>query len=207
VSETQSPEHPALAPFPALAEAEALLEKYEEEPSHVRHVAHLSDQLFVALLPWHQRGLSERQWLRLASLLHDIGWSQTPTGKGHHKESARLIGEYRWNHLPPAEIALVAQITRYHRKKLPAAHHAPYQALPQEDRRTVDLLAGILRIADALDRTHTGKVETVTARIVDSRLVIAAVSSGDWLAERSMAVEKKDLLERAAECPVEIEGA
>ena len=198
-----------LAPFPALGEAEALLEKYEEEPSHVRHVASLSDQLFVALLPWHRRGLPERQWLRLASLLHDIGWSQTPTGKGHHKESARLISEHPWKHLPPAEIALVAQIARYHRKKLPAPHHAPYQTLPPEARRTVDLLASILRIADALDRTHTGQVQSVAARIDTDRIVIesAAAPSSDWSAERRMAVEKKDLLELAAERPIEIEGA
>ena len=94
-----------LEPFPALAEAEALLEKYEEEPSHVRHVARLADDLFLALSAWHRRGLAERRWLRLGALLHDIGWSQTPTGRGHHKESARLIGEHAWKNLPAAEIA------------------------------------------------------------------------------------------------------
>jgi len=190
----------SLAPFPALAEAGALLEKYEEEPSHVRHVTHLADLLFVALAPWHRRSLPERQWLQLAALLHDIGWSQTPTGKGHHKESARLITEYPWKHLPPRETALVAQTARYHRKKLPADHHAAYQSLPSEDRWTVDLLAGILRIADA------GKVASAAARIGEERIVIEVAAPGDWSAERRMAVEKKDLLERAAGRPVEIEG-
>jgi len=196
-----------LESFPALAEAEALLAKYEEEPSHVRHVAKLADALFTTLAPWHQRPLAERQWLRLAALLHDIGWSQTPTGRGHHKESARLITEHPWKSLPPREVALVAQTARYHRKKLPAAHHAPDPAHPTEDRPTVDHLAGNLPIPVAHDRTHTAQVIAVQAQITPTRLLIETTAPGDWSAERRMAQEKKDLLERAADRPIEIEAA
>ena len=178
-------------------EIAALLARYEEEPEHVTHVAALADALFLTLAPWHGRGEGCRRRLRTAALLHDIGWSQTPDGKGHHKESARLIIEAAWTTLPPSEVALVAQIARYHRKSLPHAGHARYIALPEADRRTVSVLGGLLRIADALDRTHTRRIAAVRAEIrPDALLLHATPQPGTgWKAEREMADKKKDLLE------------
>ncbi len=189
---------PAL--HPALAEAEALLERYEEEPEHVRQVAALADRLFADLAAWHRRDEGDRRLLRIAALLHDIGWSQVPTGKGHHKESARLIRAHAWKHLSSAEAALVAQIARYHRKALPGPDHAEYQALSVAGRKTVDLLAGLLRVADALDRTHTARVAEVRAQIGPGELVlfVTPAPGADWSAERRTAAKKKDLLERCA---------
>jgi len=195
--------------FPALAEAEALIDLLEPEPEHVRHVAAMADRLFLDLVSWHGYRERERRWLWLASLLHDIGWSQTPTGQGHHKESARLILEHPWRNLSPAEVAVVAQVARYHRKKLPAADHAAYMVLPQEDRAVVDRLAGLLRVADALDRTHTQRVAGVSARI-DPQEITLTVTPRDargWEDERRMAEKKKDLLERAAARPVLLDEA
>jgi exopolyphosphatase/guanosine-5'-triphosphate,3'-diphosphate pyrophosphatase len=187
-----------------------LLEKYEEEPEHVRRVAVLADQLFAALAPWHRRDGDgeERLLLRLAALLHDIGWSKVPTGKGHHKESARLIHDHAWKQLSPAQVAVVAQTARYHRKKLPAADHPAYQALPAADRKTVDLLAGILRVADALDRSHAARIREVSARIGPGEiaLVVTPVPDGDWEAERRTVERKKDLLERTSGRTVVVTG-
>ncbi len=181
------------------AEIDALLARYEEEPEHAAQVAALADDLFLALAPWHGRGDLDRRRLRTAALLHDIGWSQTPDGKGHHKESARLIAAWPWATLPPAEVGLVAQIARYHRKSLPHAGHAPYLALSEADRRTVSVLGGLLRIADALDRTHTRRVAAVRAEIAPEAIrLLVTPHARDWDAERRAAEKKKDLLEREA---------
>ncbi len=68
-------------------------------------------------------------------MLHDIGWSQTSDGAGHHKHSARMIGEHPWKHLRAADVKIVAQIARYHRKALPQPHHEPFHALPDRAQR------------------------------------------------------------------------
>ncbi len=45
------------------------------EHRHARQVAKLSLKLFDKLQPLHRMGNSERIWLRVASLLHDVGKS------------------------------------------------------------------------------------------------------------------------------------
>jgi exopolyphosphatase/pppGpp-phosphohydrolase len=73
---------------------EALMSVYETEPVHVLHVRDLAVSLFDDLQFLHRMGPLDRAILDAASCLHDIGWTVTqPDGKGHHKESARLIRE------------------------------------------------------------------------------------------------------------------
>ena len=129
-----------------LEETLALRARYDEEPSHSDHVADLALQIFDALRFPLKLDDRAREILQSAALLHDIGWSQTPDGRGHHKESARLIGEHKWEALLAAEIPLVAQVARYHRKSLPRPEHEAYEKLPLGERKLVLLLGGILRL-------------------------------------------------------------
>jgi exopolyphosphatase/guanosine-5'-triphosphate,3'-diphosphate pyrophosphatase len=188
-------------------ETRDLRARYDEEPSHSDQVALLALQLFDELSPWHSCQPRDRELLHSAALLHDIGWSQTPNGKGHHKASARLIRDHRWKSLTPAEIDLVAQIARYHRKTIPLPSHEPFQELSPPAQRLVMILGGILRLADALDRTHTGRVKKVTAAITPDTLRVYVQAKGNWEAERDMFDVKREMLELAAERHVCCEAA
>jgi exopolyphosphatase/pppGpp-phosphohydrolase len=197
---------PDLAGHPAVLETCALMAQYEEEPEHVTHVSSLADQLFAGLAPWHEYGSGERLWLHSAALLHDIGWSQTPGGGGHHKHSARLIRAHPWRHFSRREINLVAEIARYHRKALPSMEHVPYKALPAADQRCVDRLAGILRVADALDRTHRRIVSGVEVALGETHLTLRLHGTAPCDAEISMGKRKGNLLEIAAQRRLEIQA-
>jgi exopolyphosphatase/guanosine-5'-triphosphate,3'-diphosphate pyrophosphatase len=191
-----------------LQETRALRARYDEEPSHSDHVAELALQIFDALQGWHRLDARSRELLHCAALLHDIGWSQTPDGKGHHKQSARLIGEHAWKALAPAEAAIVAQVARYHRKALPQPEHEAFQALSRSARKETMVLGGILRIADALDRTHTGRIEkVVSASVSDDTILIRVRPRGNWEAEQGMFDFKRHMLELAAERTVQCEAA
>jgi len=169
-------------------ESLALRARYDEEPSHSDHVATLALQIFDGLQSWHNLGPRSRQLLHSAALLHDIGWSQSPDGKGHHKWSARLIQEYAWKTLTPEEMSIVAQIARYHRKAPPQPDHAEFHALKASAQKSVMILGGILRIADGLDRTHTGKITRLEASTTKEAILIRA-----------------DMLQIAAQRPVHCE--
>ena len=190
-----------------LQESLALRARYDEEPSHSDHVAELSLQLFDGLRSWHKLDARSRELLHSAALLHDIGWSQTPDGKGHHKQSARLIREYAWKSLPSNEVTVVAQVARYHRKSPPQPDHAEFHALKTGEQNIVMILGGILRIGDALDRTHTAKITRLEASVGKEALTIHVQSIGIWDAEKTMFEIKRDMLQMAAERPVICEAA
>ena len=186
-------------------ESLALRTRYDEEPGHSDHVAALAAQIFDGLLPWHNLGSRSRELLLSAALLHDIGWSQSPDGKGHHKLSARLIQDHAWKNLTPEEMAIVAQIARYHRKAPPQPDHAEFHALKAAEQKSVMILGGILRVADALDRTHTTRIKRVVASIEDKVIVIRVRPDGIWDAERAMFDTKRDMLQIAVRQPVRCE--
>ncbi len=190
-----------------LTETLALRERYDEEPSHSDQVCRLALELFDALKKWHGLEPRDRELLQSAALLHDIGWSQTPDGKGHHKISARLIAEYDWRALAAGEVEIVAQIARYHRKAIPEKAHAAFRTLSRAAQEKVMVLGGILRVADAFDRTHTGRVEKiVSASVSNDTLLIRIRPNGNWEAERSMFELKRNMLELAAERTVKCEA-
>lgn len=189
---------------PLLSETLELRHRYDEEPSHSDHVTKLALLLFNDLQSWHGLGPRERDLLHAAALLHDIGWSQSADGAGHHKASAHLIEHYPWKNLAKDEISIVAQTARYHRKSLPKSSHPGFQALPKPAQKLVRVLAGILRVADALDRTHSAAIPHLTARVEEEALVITVQPLRVWNAERAMAEEKADLLELTAERSVRV---
>jgi exopolyphosphatase/guanosine-5'-triphosphate,3'-diphosphate pyrophosphatase len=191
-----------------LTETLDLRGRYDEEPSHSDQVTKLALELFDALKKWHGLERRERELLHTAALLHDIGWSQTPDGRGHHKIAARMIAEHPWKELAPGEVEIVAQVARYHRKAVPGKGHEVFHALPKTAQRKVMVLGGILRVADAFDRTHTGRVERiVSASITDDTLLIRLQPNGPWETERGMFEVKRNMLELAAERTVKCEAA
>ena len=180
------------SPFP---EVEMLLEKYETEPEHVTHVAALTLQLFDQLAFWHQLNERDRLLLQASALLHDIGWSQTTDGKGHHKESLRLIDLFPWQSVDPREKELLAQCARYHRKSIPSSEHPRFTALLPDDRLRLQKIASLLRIGDALDRTHRQLIRRIEVRALDQEWFFMLDSDSKLDSEIKMAENKSDLLQ------------
>jgi exopolyphosphatase/guanosine-5'-triphosphate,3'-diphosphate pyrophosphatase len=178
------------------AEALELMGRLEVEPSHVRHVTALALSLFDQMRGLHQLAERERLILEAAASLHDIGWSVAKDGKGHHKESARLIREARWREWGAKDVELVACVARYHRKAEPSLEHEEFAALSGADQRMVTALAALLRIADALDRSHTQRVEDVRATWTDTELHLLLTSRRPLHAEEAAVRKKGALAER-----------
>ena len=67
------------------------------------------------------------------------------------------------------------------------------------------ILGGILRVADGLDRTHTGKVARVEASATKEAILVRVQPDGTWDAERATFELKSDMLQIAAQRPVHCE--
>ncbi|MFT5359158.1 MAG: exopolyphosphatase/guanosine-5'-triphosphate,3'-diphosphate pyrophosphatase [Polyangiales bacterium] len=143
--------------------------------------------LFDGTMSVHGLGQEERSILRLAALLHDIGDFVHPSS--HHKQTQYIIENSDFTGLPPEHRKIVALVARFHRRAAPALRHARYASLGSEDRVRVKALASILRVADALDRGHRGKVESIEVSTKKDALQLTLVSKEDlsletWTLER-----------------------
>lgn len=132
------------------------------EEAHAIEVVRLSTLLFDALQPLHGCGEKERDWLRCAALLHDIGWIYGR--KDHNKASMQIIINAPFLTKRKNESVIIGLIARYHRKALPDQRHRYFKDLPHRYQRLVTQLAGILRLADGLDYAHKNKVQNLSVR-------------------------------------------
>jgi exopolyphosphatase/guanosine-5'-triphosphate,3'-diphosphate pyrophosphatase len=183
---------------------EAVARRYEHLGGHQRHVARLALVLFERLAPLHGLAPADRDLLWAAAIMHGIG--RFVGESGHHKHAAYLIRNTRLDGWRDDERELIAQIARYYRKAMPKPSHLEYAALAPGDRRRVDVLASLLRIADGLDILHLGTVTDVSAVPEDGLVVLAAQADGDASGELDAAMEKADLFERTFEVRVVFES-
>ncbi len=165
----------------------------EARPAHVGHVARLALQLFDQLAAMHGLGARERLLLEAAAHLHDIGHRGTTPGAGHHHESARMIRERPWKQFNRSEVEVIAQVARYHRKAMPEMAHEEFKSLTEWDRRVVQRLAALLRLADAFDRSHAQHIEQVIVELPVNRIIFRLESAGPVLREVQAANLKGDL--------------
>jgi len=154
---------------------------------HARHVADLAARVFDRTRTWHGLGDRERQWLEYGALLHDVGVHISY--ERHHRHSYYLIKNGGLRGFEPEEIEIIALIARYHRRGLPRRSDAGFGDLPRPLRRTVRVLASLVRLAEGLDRTRNGAIAGVEIAAEDSRAVVRLHATGDaelelWAAQR-----------------------
>jgi exopolyphosphatase/guanosine-5'-triphosphate,3'-diphosphate pyrophosphatase len=150
-----------------------VLQLAEQAQSVLRHnlqTARLAVRLFDVTASLHSFGGREREWLEYAALLHDVGYSIHY--RSHHKHSYYLIVNASLAGFGQPEIEIIAHVARYHRGSGPKAKHATFAALKPWQQKTVRRLAVLLRIADALDRTHASRVNEIYCAIRGGRVRI-----------------------------------
>jgi exopolyphosphatase/guanosine-5'-triphosphate,3'-diphosphate pyrophosphatase len=108
----------------------------------------------------HNWGTEERELLWAAAILHKSGLFISHSS--HHKHSYYLIRHGELLGFAEAEIEIIANLARYHRRSAPKKKHESYSNLPSKLHRTlVNQLSAILRLAVALDRRQIGAIERV----------------------------------------------
>ena len=139
--------------------------------------------------------------LLLAARFHDIGLAGGR--KGHHKRSMRLIEEDLGS-MPDEDRPYVALLARYHRKARPSRRHPRFAELKRRDREALRKTVALLRIADALDCTHSGVIKHLAVSVKKRKVLIALQSLGDCSAERERLLDTgslfADIFNRKLEC-------
>lgn len=179
--------------------------KYSFDRRHAEHVAELSVQLFRALQPEHALDQRYELLLRIAALLHEIG--NYVSDRSHHKHSMYLILNSDLFGLRRKDIALIALVARYHRRATPQSYHEEYQTLDRDSRVAVGKLAAILRVADALERSHLAERRALSFARQKDQFVITVHDVQDVTLERLALKEKGGMFEEVFGMPVALRAA
>ncbi len=169
-----------------------LARKCQYDVVHTHHVARLALQIFDQTTVLHQLGERERAWLEYAAILHDIGFLINP--RQHHKHSYYLIKNSDLAGFTADEIELIGNVARYHRKAPPEEDHRTAKDLPPQYRTTLQVLAGILRVANALDRSHFGVVGSIDCKISAKTVELILTTTDDAALEVWAGRERSDIL-------------
>ncbi len=177
----------------------------DPDPAHAQRVSNLALQLYDGLTAEELAKTSSNGRMRFilqgAALMHDAGRSEGE--KKHAEASYRLIRKLD----PPPdwtaeEMQLVALTARYHQIDLPQPGDKGFRSLTTSKRKQVLFLSGILRLANALDMNHDGRVRQLKVRSEPEAVVILAegYSEEEPLAVRLAAT--RHLLEVVCHRPV-----
>jgi exopolyphosphatase / guanosine-5'-triphosphate,3'-diphosphate pyrophosphatase len=162
--------------------------QYEADMAHAEHVTRLALQMHDSLVTGglFEPRAGERELLWAASMLHDVG--MTISYDDHHKHSRYLIVSAELPGFDPRERALIAQITRYHRKG--AAKLGEMAALARDgDEELLDRCSVILRLAEHLERGRDQSVREARLRANGHGVDLHLEAAGDltlprWSVER-----------------------
>jgi exopolyphosphatase/guanosine-5'-triphosphate,3'-diphosphate pyrophosphatase len=171
-----------------------LAQRGEAVRRHGEETARLAGRLFDLTQSLHGLGTREREWLEYAALLHDLGY--LVDYHQHHKHGFYLVSSAALDAFDQREIEIIAHLVRYHRGAPPKRKHATFAALKPWQQKVVAQLAALLRLADALDRSHARRVEEVYCSIRKRRVRLEVLSPYDVDLELDTARRRAGLFER-----------
>ena len=176
------------------ASVERLARRTGVPREHAARVRELAVRLFEKTHSLHQLTPLEREWLEHAAALHDVGLSISY--QRHHHHSYYLIVHGGMKGFSRDEAELIALVARYHRKAPPSPRHQAFRRLDPWKKPVVEKLAALLRVADALDRTHRGRVADLRVEVRRKKVILRAATRGAADLELWAAGEKADLFEK-----------
>ncbi|WP_152623018.1 Ppx/GppA phosphatase family protein [Ferrimicrobium acidiphilum] len=175
-----------------------LMLRYRVDAAHANFVTRLALQIFDALVSMHGLNAEARQRLAVAAQLHDIGAFINRDEHDRH-------GQYLVTASPPRgftrrEIGVVGAIIGAHTKGevvVPAD-------LGADDGYEIQVGAAIVRLADALDRSHQQLIQDLHCTVSGAVIHLRLRASSDLSAEMYALRRKRRLVESILACQLHV---
>ncbi len=171
--------------------ARKLAERYRYIKPHSQYVENACMIMFDKLSRVHGLGESQRFMLRVGALLHDIG--KYIGADPHYLYSYNIINASQIIGLSDDELRIVACIARYHSLESPKLESPGLVKLSTENRIIAMKLIAIIRLSDALDRSHKQKLRIRSMTVKEGSFVVSAECSEEVVLERWTFYMKADL--------------
>lgn len=173
-----------------LSSAEHLAERFFVYQPHIQALENMSLMIFDAMKKIHGLGRRERLLLQVAAILHDCGkYVSLVNGPQCSYDiimSSEIIG------LTHLEREIAASTVLYNTLPLDAYEQVADKMDPGSY-MVVAKLAAILKVANALDRSHKQKLKAIKAAVAEKQLVIT-IETADGIGLEKRLFETKSTL-------------
>jgi exopolyphosphatase/guanosine-5'-triphosphate,3'-diphosphate pyrophosphatase len=176
------------------------------DEKHSETVGVLALQLFDSAkqIGLHNLCSEERELLGYAATLHDIG--DVLSFNDHQLHSHYIISNAELFGFDAKEIAIIANVARFHRKKFPSKKALKDTALDEKSKAEVVVLSTFLRFAEKLDRSHCGLVRKVELSRKDKdHILLSFYSDIDCSLEEWSIVQNRKAFQEAFGMQLEVE--
>lgn len=175
--------------------ARNIAKRYHANKNHTQLMEKLALTIFDKTKSFHGLGKRERLLLQISALLHDCGkyinMSQSSECSYNIIMATEVIG------LSHVEREIVANIVRFNSGMvMPFEELAISSLLERTEYMTIIKLTAILRMANALDRSHKQKIKEIRVNIKnDHTMQIMVDTTEDLTLEQALFREKAELFE------------
>ncbi len=166
-----------------LSSARTIAERYLSYQPHLDALEQMGTLIFDAMKKVHGLGKRERLLLQVSAVLHDCGKYISIANAASCSYDIIMASEIIG--LTHNERTIVANTVLYKSLKLPS-YDVLADQLNHEEYLTVAKLSAILRVSNAMDRSHKQKFKNVKAVIKEKELVITIETEGDAVLEKAL---------------------
>lgn len=175
-----------------LSMAKNIAKRYHCNNPHINDVAEVGLEIFDRMRKVHGLDKRARLLLQIAVTLHDCGKYINMNAGG--TDAYNIIMATEIIGLSHKERKLVANIVKYNTIWLPS-YDELNSSLSREEYIIISKLTAILRVANALDRSHRQKMKHIKASLKDKTLVISTDTIADISLEKALFQSKADFFE------------
>jgi exopolyphosphatase/guanosine-5'-triphosphate,3'-diphosphate pyrophosphatase len=146
---------------------------------HAETVVSLALDLFdsAKAIDLHDLGRKERELLKYAAYLHDVGDFISFTN--HHAHSYYIVRNADLLGFESKEITMMANLVRYHRKRPPRKKDPEMEGLDPKTQEKVIILSEFMRLAETLDRSHANLITSVELKREGKEVVLHINADAD----------------------------
>ncbi|QTQ12551.1 HD domain-containing protein [Treponema parvum] len=175
------------------ASAKNILRKYRGDEKHADFVRKISLKFYDELKEEIALPKKARLLLEISAILHDVG--MFIRAENHNLHSQYIIANSEIFGLGREDITIISLIALYHRDNKKPQDDKYFQMLPSSERMTILKLTAILRIADALDRSHMQKFTDFSIKTDDDTITIITSGDHNTTLENVALAQKADMFE------------
>lgn len=170
----------------------SIAKRYDSYQPHLKALFKLSGEIFDAMKKYHGLGKRHRVLMQCIAILHDCGKYISLADASSCSYTIIMSSEILG--LTHKEREIIATTVEFNRKPVEPYENLSDRFTTEEYLLILKLLA-ILKVANALDRSHKQKIKNVSMRVKEKELVISIEANSSLALEKGLFKKNADFFQ------------